>query len=119
MDDRAFLWVVVGSVMIGAFGFGLLLKTRRGLGFGAGFVALWVLGFVGLDLVSRGLDAFGTSAFFQGAAVLGGVAGLIGLGTQAVVLANGGQRAVALRLAGGVVLIGAFAVLFTYTEAWR
>ena len=119
MDDRAFLWVIAGSVMIGAYGFGLLPKTRRGLGFGAGLLALWVLGFVALDLVTRGLDAFGTAAFFQGAAVLGGVAGLIGLGTQGLVLANGGQRAVALRLAGGVVLIGAFVVLFLFTTAWR
>ena len=119
MDDRAFLWVIAGSVMIGAYGFGLMPKTRRGLGLGAGLLALWILGFVGLDLASRGLDAFGTSAFFQGAAILGGVAGAIGLGTQAVIIGADGRRAVALRLAGGVVMIGAFAVLFIYTEAWR
>ena len=119
MDDRAFLWVIAGSVMIGAFGFGALANSRRGLGVGLVLVALWVLGFTGLDLASRGLNAFGTGAFFFGAAVLGGVGGLIGLGTQAAVLGADGRRTVVLRLVGGVVLIAAFAVLFTGTAGWR
>ncbi|MFZ1469140.1 MAG: hypothetical protein WAT09_09190 [Paracoccaceae bacterium] len=119
MDDRAFLYVIAGSVMIGAYGFGLLPKTRRGLGFGLALVALWVFGFMGLELATRGLNVFGTGAFFFGAAVLGGVAGLIGLGTQAVVLANGGRRAVALRLVGAAVLIAAYVLLFLFTKAWR
>ena len=111
MDDQSFLGAIAAMILIGAFVFGLWPRDFRGMAIGFALVCAWVLGFGALDMATRGLNAFGTSLFFLGAAVLGGVGALVGLGTQSLVLASGGRNAMVIRGGGVVVLVAAFFLL--------
>ncbi len=117
MDDKAFLGAIAAMVLITAFAFGLRPQSWRGIAIGLAIAGAWVLGFGALDLATRGLNTFGTSLFFLGAAALGGVGGGIGLGTQSLILATGGRRALAIRGSGVVLLVGAFFLLLALGRA--